>query len=116
MVETVSGGCGFAFISPILEFVSTAKICTVTFTDADRITHGVEVSASSLYEACVLAMAEFRRGEWAYGSHSTLSVVMRGPEMKHELPVAKVTAWLEGSGKSPKEQAEKSRLRELLNA
>jgi hypothetical protein len=38
-----------------------SRICRVSFTDSERITHAAEVSASTLYEACVLALAEFRR-------------------------------------------------------
>jgi hypothetical protein len=38
-----------------------SKACSVSFTDSEGITHSVEVSASSLYEACVMPLAEFRR-------------------------------------------------------
>ena len=38
-----------------------SRRCRVSFTDAERVEHAVEVSAATLYEACVLALAEFRR-------------------------------------------------------
>ncbi len=37
------------------------RICTVSFTDPEGISHAVEVTAATLYEAAVLAVSEFRR-------------------------------------------------------
>jgi hypothetical protein len=39
-----------------------SRICNVSFTGSDGIVHAVEVTAASLYEAAVLALAEFRKG------------------------------------------------------
>ena len=36
----------------------TARTCLVSFTDSENIRHAVEVSATTLYEAAVMAMAE----------------------------------------------------------
>jgi hypothetical protein len=36
------------------------------------------------------------------------------PVAKHRIPLGKLTAWLEANGRTPKEQANKQRLRELL--
>ena len=88
----------------------TARTCAVSFADSEGITHSVEVSASSLYEAAVLALAEFRRGPG-----TRLRVEVKAPAVAHELLVGKLTAWLEGSGKTPAEQALKTRLREILD-
>jgi hypothetical protein len=41
--------------------VVPSRSCVVSFTDADGVEHSVRVSAASLYEAAVLALAEFRR-------------------------------------------------------
>ena len=43
-----------------------------------------------------------------------LTVEVRGPATSHELTVRKLENWLASSPKSPKEQAAKTRLRELL--
>jgi hypothetical protein len=40
--------------------VPTARTCLVSFTDSENIGHSVEVVASTLYEAAVLAIAQFR--------------------------------------------------------
>lgn len=91
--------------------------CKVSFKDAVGVTHSVTVSAASLYEACVSAIAEFRRCGFADASPGTatrLAVTVEGPSTTHELSISKVCAWLEGGGKTPGEQALKTRLREVL--
>jgi hypothetical protein len=45
--------------------VPTARSCSVSFTDSEGITHSVEITASTLFEAAVVAMAEFRRHGFA---------------------------------------------------
>lgn len=80
--------------------------------------HAVEVTASTLYEAAVLAIAEFRRGwllEVFPGRATRLTVTVKAPGISHELTVGKLEDWLASGGKSPKEQVAKQRLRELLN-
>jgi hypothetical protein len=49
--------------------VPTARTCLVSFTDSENIRHAVEVSATTLYDAAVLAMAEFRRCGFTTDSH-----------------------------------------------
>jgi hypothetical protein len=89
----------------------------VSFTDSEGIEHVVHVSAATLYEAGVLALAEFRRhgfAESTFGSATRLTVRVKAPEFEHVVSVGKLKSWLEGGGKSPNEQALKSRLRNLL--
>lgn len=99
------------------ETVVTTRKCRVAFTDSEGMRHSVEVVASTLYEAAALAVAEFRRcgfADAAPGSAARLTVSVEAPSTAHELSVRKLSAWLEGGGKSPREQALKVRLRELL--
>jgi hypothetical protein len=105
----------FAIYSPMLETVSSA--CRVSFTDSAGVTHTVSVSASSLYEAAALGIAEFRRcvfAEAMVGPATRLRVAVEAPATTHELTVAKLRAWLDSSGKTPKEQAIKVNLREII--
>lgn len=44
--------------SGTMSLVPTARACLVSFTDSEGIRHAVEVTASSLYEAAALAIAE----------------------------------------------------------
>ena len=95
-----------------------ARTCTVSFTGTDGICHGIEVSASSLYEAAALALVEFRKSslvEVPAGRSTRLTVTVKAPTTSHELTVGKLEDWMASGGKSPKEQVEKGRLKELLN-
>ena len=101
----------------MLFIVSSA--CRVSFTDSAGVTHTVSVSASSLYEAAALGIAEFRRcgfAEAMVGPATRLRVAVVAPATAHELTVGKLRAWLDSSGKTPREQAVKVGLREILGA
>ena len=94
----------------------TPCTCLVSFTDSENIRHAVEVSATTLYEAAVFAIAEFRRCGFtanAPGPATRLTVKVQTPSTSHEVQWGKIEAWLQGAGK-PNEQAMKGRLRELL--
>jgi hypothetical protein len=96
--------------------VPTRGCCLVSFTDTENNSHAVEVSATTLYEAAVLAMAEFRRCRFtanAPGPATRLIVKVQAPSTSHEVLWEKIEALLRGAGK-PNKQAMKGRLRELL--
>jgi len=81
------------------------------------LTHTAKITASSLFEAAVLALAEFRRCAMvddAPGPATRFTIAVESPSTVHEVPLQKVTAWLQGDGRSPAEQALKVRLREAL--
>jgi hypothetical protein len=97
--------------------VPNVQTCRVSFTDSEGIRHTVEVSASTLYEAAALAIGAFRRCGFAtdlLGSATRLTITVNTPATAHELPVGKIEAWLQSSGKSPSEQVLKERLKKLL--
>jgi hypothetical protein len=89
----------------------------VSFTDSQGITHSIDVTAESLYEAAVLALAEFRRCGFTdahTGPATQLTIEVLAPSTSHEISVGKVRAWLDSNGKGPAQQALKTRLREVL--
>jgi hypothetical protein len=89
----------------------------VSFTDTEGITHTAAVTASSLYEAAALGVAEFRRCgliDALPGPVRMLSVAVESPRTLHEVPMRKLTAWLEAGGRSPRKQATKVALRGKL--
>lgn len=93
------------------------RICTVSFTDTESISHAVDVPAATLYEAAVLAVAEFRRAglfDAHVGPGTWLRVAVKQPEAVHELQFGKLQEWLEGGARSPNEQVMKARLRQVL--
>jgi len=90
--------------------------CEVSFCDSSGISHSVEVAASSLFEAAVLALARFRRAglsESALGPATKLRIAARPPAAARAVTVAGVQAWLDSNGRSPREQTLKARLRQL---
>jgi hypothetical protein len=102
-------------------FFSYAEVvsstCRVSFDDGAGMTHTVTVAATSLYEAAALALAEFKRTGFALmsvGPGTRLKVAVEAPATMHELSVGKFDAWLNCSGKTPREQAQKVTLRQML--
>jgi hypothetical protein len=49
------------------------------------------------------------------GPATLLTVAVDAPSTLHDLPMRKLTSWLQTGGKSPNEQAAKVRLRDLLS-
>ena len=99
-----------------MEFVPSS--CKVAFTDGAGVTHCVTIAASSRYEAAALALAEFKRCGFAIamaGPATRLTVTVESPSTAHELTVSRLQAWLDTSGKTPREQAVKVRLRQCLS-
>ncbi len=94
------------------------KLCEVSFRDARGLRHTVEVSADSLYEAAALALKSFRgsgfAGELHPGGATELAVSVRSEAESHQVCVRQVETWVYGAGKTPREQALKTRLREQL--
>jgi hypothetical protein len=89
----------------------------VAFTDSEGITHSVQVAASSLFEAAALGIAQFRQCRFAealIGPGTRLTISVETPATAHQLTFAKLSAWLDGGGRSPAEQATKIRLKQLL--
>ena len=80
-------------------------------------THTVSVSASSMYEAAALGLAEFKKSGFALvevGAATRLRITVEAPTTTHELSVRKLQTWLDSSGKTPREQAVKVTVRQIL--
>jgi hypothetical protein len=93
------------------------RTCKVTCRDIEGVEHTVEVSADSLYEAVTRGLAALRDADWAADighGQTTITVVVKQPEVEHEVRMRDIKVWLESNGRSPAEMALKSRLRELL--
>jgi hypothetical protein len=62
-------------------------------------------------------LAALRDAEWAgviAHGQTTITVVVKQPEVEHKVRMRDFEAWLEPNGRSPAEMALKSQLRELL--
>lgn len=93
------------------------RTCKVSYCDLKGIEHAIEVTADSLYEAVAQGLRVFRESEWIDemgGGQTTISVVVRQPEVEHKVRVRDFERWLESQGRTPAEVSLKGRLREVL--
>ena len=90
------------------------RLCRVSYQDSDGIRHSVEVTAETLYEAAVLGMTTLRAAGWMDAPNLMIEVAVKAPETTHSIKSSVLAAWLSRSGKSPREQALKSRLLEFI--
>src|SRR5713226_3961943 len=75
------------------------------------------VTADTLYEAVAQGLRVFRENDWideVGRGQTTISVVVRHPEVQHKVRVQEFERWLESQGRTPAEVSLKGRLRELL--
>ena len=94
--------------------MSELRSCRVAYRDSDGIRHSVEVTAETLYEAAVLGMTTLRAAGWMDAPNLTIEVTVKAPETTQSINSGVLAAWLSRSGKSPREQALKSRLLDLV--
>jgi hypothetical protein len=74
------------------------RTCLVSFTDSENIRQSGEVTASTLYEAAVLAIAQFRKCGFtanAPGPATRLTVAIKQPGTIHEVQWGKVETWIQ---------------------
>jgi hypothetical protein len=88
------------------------QTCVVSYCDTNC-KYSVEVVAETLYEAAVLGIRAMnvRRDTLHLIS---LSVVIKAPEVYREISGAALSAWLAMPGKTPREQALKDRLGNIM--
>jgi hypothetical protein len=89
------------------------RSCTVAFDDGTGTRHSVTVSAESVFEAAALALHIFERAGTPPGLATHLEIAAQAPVVSHSVRVERVLGWLNANGRTPREQALKSRLREL---
>jgi hypothetical protein len=81
------------------------------------VTHTVEVTAETLYEAVALGMAAIRTDEWVTGIAQGLNPVkvrVTNVAVEHEVRLMDFTQWLERAGGSPREMSDRKRIRSIL--
>jgi hypothetical protein len=95
----------------------TTRACRVTIQDLDHVSHTVEVTASTLYEAVAQGLAAIRGKEWVAGVEQGIGVVkvsVSEVRVEHEVKLADFTKWLETRGRSPREVTQRQKVREIL--
>ena len=92
------------------------RSCQVSYRDREGVRHSVDVTAGSLFEAAILGMTALKAPRWQDDPNLKIEVVVKQPEIRHEIWNSVLSAWLSRNGKSPKEQALKARLKELMRS
>jgi hypothetical protein len=93
------------------------RSCRVTIQDMDGISHTVEVTAATLYEAVAQALAAIRRNDWVAGIAHGLNVVkvsVADVRVEHEVKLMDFTKWVDRTGGSPREMSDRQRIRSIL--
>jgi len=93
------------------------RSCRVTIQDMQHVSHTVEVTAGTLYEAVALGLAAIRTEEWVTGIAQGLNPVtvqVTNVPVKHEVKLKDFTKWLEKTNGSPREMTERKRIKSIL--
>lgn len=86
------------------------RTCIVCYCDLKGVEHAVEVTADSLYGAVAQGLRVFRESDWideVGRGQTTISVVVREPEVQHKVRVQDFERWLESQGRTPAEGVSK---------
>jgi hypothetical protein len=81
------------------------------------VSHTVEVTASTLYEAVAQGLAAIQGAEWVGEIAQGLNVVkvsVLPVRVEHEVKLMDFTKWLERKGGSPREVSDRHRIRTIL--
>lgn len=95
----------------------SVRSCKVTIQDLDGVTHTVNVTASTLYEAVALGMAAIRTDEWVSDIAQGLNAIkiqVSNVSVEHQVKIADFTKWLDRTNGSPREMIERNRIRSIL--
>ena len=92
------------------------RTCTVSFTDSRGITHSVDITAESLFEAAVLGLNALRAADLKEppGQATIFEIEVRNHGVRHRVSLVQVAKWLNGPAASPRESMKKVHLRGLL--
>ena len=95
----------------------SVRSCRVTIQDLEGVTHTVDVTAESLYEAIAQGLAALRGREWIAGlqQQGLVRVSVSDVHVEHHVRLADFAQWLEKPGaKSPRELVQRKRARSVL--
>lgn len=83
----------------------------VSFLDGRGLRHSTTVYAGSVLEAAALGLKQLRETGMLDDDAALELTVELVTRSAHQVPMAKLRAWLDSAGKDPREAATKSKLR-----
>ena len=93
------------------------RSCKVTIRDLGGVTHTVDVTAETLYEAVALGMAAIRTDDWVTGIAQGLNKVkvrVTNIPVDHEIALIDFASWLDRTNGSPREMSDRKRIKSIL--
>jgi hypothetical protein len=92
------------------------RSCRVTIKDMQDVSHTVEVTAESLYEAVALGLKAIRGRDWVEVLRDQFKVDVSVSEIpvRHSVDVREFNAWIEREGGPPKDLVQRKRARKIL--
>ena len=91
------------------------KSCKVTIPDSEGVTHTVNVTAATLYEAVALGLAALRSHDWAAELvQGQIIVTVESVAVEHAVRINEFYQWIERHGGSPAEKTRRRRVKEIL--
>jgi len=93
------------------------RSCRVTIQDMDGVSHTVEVTAATLYEAVARGLAALRGNEWVAGiaqGANTVKVSVADVRVEHEVKFADFMIWLDRPPRSPRDLSARHEIRSIL--
>src|SRR5437016_13920729 len=94
----------------------SVRSCRVTIQDMDGVSHTVEVTATTLYEAVAQGLTAIRGNEWVAGIAHALNVVkisVANVRVEHEDKIIDFTKWLDSTGGTPRAVTDRHRNRSI---
>jgi hypothetical protein len=91
------------------------RSCRVSLQDLEGVSHSVEVTAASLYEAVAEGLVALRGNEWVAGfAQGIVKVSVADVRVEHQVKLADFTQWLERKNGSPRDVSQRHRIRAIL--
>ena len=93
------------------------RLCRVTVGDLEGVKQSVEVTASTLYEAVALGLAEIRGQAWAAEipvGLNTVDVGVSAVPVIHSVRIQDFNKWLNRNGGAPQEITQRDHVRRIL--
>jgi hypothetical protein len=93
------------------------RSCRVTINDMEDISHTVDVTAETLFEAVALGLAAIRGRDWVdelREEHGIVGVDVTEIPVKHTVQMKDFNAWLVREGGAPRDIIQRARVRKIL--
>ena len=100
-----------------LPVAMSLRCCRVTVCDMDGVKHSVEVTASTLYEAVALGLAEIREQDWAgeiAEGLNTVEVSVTTVPVTHSVRIQDFKKWIGRKGGTPYDISQRKHILQIL--